>query len=115
MPLAQEAIKMNIPLALALEETKESFDEIRYRLLDERAWLTNRLQMNDVAERRETHPCPWEEEPRLQRNLETVEQALQRLESGQYGNCVQCGKTINLERLHALPTTTVCVSCKHAS
>ncbi|WP_256760266.1 TraR/DksA C4-type zinc finger protein [Cohnella sp. WQ 127256] len=41
--------------------------------------------------------------------LERVEAALERMESGEYGHCITCGKFIPIERLEALPTTTYCV------
>jgi len=44
--------------------------------------------------------------------LEEVEEALARLESGQYGNCKNCGKPIPEERLKAVPYTELCLACK---
>lgn len=41
--------------------------------------------------------------------------ALERLEAGTYGTCENCGKTIPIERLEALPTARLCVDCKQAS
>ena len=48
---------------------------------------------------------------RLQEKAEKLEQALQRLEEGNYGICERCGKRINPNRLAVLPDTTICVSC----
>jgi len=41
--------------------------------------------------------------------LERVEAALERMETGEYGHCVACGKFIPIERLEALPTAIYCV------
>ncbi|WP_439647958.1 TraR/DksA C4-type zinc finger protein [Cohnella mopanensis] len=41
--------------------------------------------------------------------LERVDAALSRMESGEYGHCVTCGKFIPIERLEALPTSIYCV------
>jgi DnaK suppressor protein len=41
--------------------------------------------------------------------LRQVEAALARIESGEYGKCEVDGKDIPLERLEAVPWTTVCV------
>jgi len=41
-----------------------------------------------------------------------IRQALQRIEVGTYGICDECGEDIAPARLHAFPTTTVCVYCK---
>src|SRR5690349_4400783 len=51
------------------------------------------------------------------RNRETlyikkVEEALKRIEEGTFGECEDCGEDIELRRLEARPTATLCVSCK---
>ena len=43
--------------------------------------------------------------------LEQINEALDRLENGQFGICQQCGTAISEERLKALPYTPLCVSC----
>lgn len=44
--------------------------------------------------------------------LRGIEQALQRLEAGDYGVCVDCGQEIAHARLAAAPTTLRCVECQ---
>lgn len=46
--------------------------------------------------------------------LELIELALERIEDGVYGTCVECGGTIPKTRLNALPYTPVCVKCASA-
>lgn len=41
-----------------------------------------------------------------------IEEALQRLEAGEYGICEECGEEIGIERLKARPVTTLCIECK---
>jgi RNA polymerase-binding protein DksA len=41
--------------------------------------------------------------------LREVEEALARIESGEYGTCRVCGKEIPVERLEAVPWTTLCI------
>jgi DnaK suppressor protein len=41
-----------------------------------------------------------------------IQEALQRLEAGEYGICEACGEDIGIERLKARPVTTLCISCK---
>jgi RNA polymerase-binding protein DksA len=41
--------------------------------------------------------------------LRQVEAALARIESGEYGKCEICGKEIPVERLEAVPWTTLCI------
>lgn len=38
--------------------------------------------------------------------------ALERIEAGSYGTCERCGQEIAPERLLAVPTTRLCMSCK---
>jgi DnaK suppressor protein len=41
-----------------------------------------------------------------------IQEALQRLDDGEYGICEECGEEIGIERLKARPVTTLCISCK---
>lgn len=41
-----------------------------------------------------------------------MQEALQRLENGEYGICEECGEMIGVERLKARPVTTLCIECK---
>lgn len=44
--------------------------------------------------------------------LQKLDEALEMIESGDYGVCRVCGQNINPERLEAVPTTNICVTCK---
>jgi DnaK suppressor protein len=44
--------------------------------------------------------------------LAAIDAALQRMEEGTYGKCVNCGKEIGEERLAALPWATLCIDCR---
>ena len=44
--------------------------------------------------------------------LTMIDDALERIEEGQYGICDQCGREINEERLEIMPSTTMCYQCK---
>ena len=41
-----------------------------------------------------------------------IQEALQRLDQGEFGICEQCGEEISIERLKARPVTTLCIECK---
>lgn len=41
-----------------------------------------------------------------------IQEALQRLENGDYGVCEECGEDIAIDRLKARPVTTLCIDCK---
>lgn len=44
--------------------------------------------------------------------LSRVNDALQRISEGEYGNCVQCNKPIAVARLKAIPYVETCVKCQ---
>jgi DnaK suppressor protein len=46
--------------------------------------------------------------------LEDVRAALARVEAGTYGTCSQCSADIPARRLEAMPTATLCITCKEA-
>jgi DnaK suppressor protein len=45
------------------------------------------------------------------RELGHIEEALQRLREGRYGDCDACDKPIPLGRLQAVPYATMCIAC----
>lgn len=44
--------------------------------------------------------------------LKSIEAALERVQSGEYGCCVECGDLINDKRLEAVPAAELCINCK---
>lgn len=46
-----------------------------------------------------------------QATLAEVDSALARIESGEYGACVECGHRIKKSRLNAIPYTHYCIDC----
>jgi DnaK suppressor protein len=51
---------------------------------------------------------------REKREIEAIDLALMRIETGSYGRCQGCGKDIPVARLQALPTATTCLACGEA-
>jgi DnaK suppressor protein len=49
---------------------------------------------------------------REQNYLYHLDLALERIEKGDFGNCVKCGKEIDAERLEAVPHVRLCLDCK---
>ena len=41
-----------------------------------------------------------------------IDRALARMDAGTYGECINCGKQIPLERLEALPQAVDCLDCR---
>jgi DnaK suppressor protein len=44
--------------------------------------------------------------------LQAIEDALKRIDAGNYGVCRDCGEPIASARLNAIPWTRVCITCK---
>jgi DnaK suppressor protein len=43
-----------------------------------------------------------------------IDEALRRIDRGEYGKCVVCGKQIGKARLEAVPHARMCIDCKSA-
>ncbi len=44
--------------------------------------------------------------------LSQIRLALERIDEGSYGECLQCGSTIGVKRLEAVPWTPYCIDCQ---
>jgi DnaK suppressor protein len=44
--------------------------------------------------------------------LEMVDEALERIEEGEYGTCVNCGQPVQEKRLEAVPWARYCIRCQ---
>lgn len=52
-------------------------------------------------------------EHKLEKNLQDVNEALKRIEKGEYGKCRYCGEKIDEKRLLARPVSGACIGCKN--
>lgn len=48
----------------------------------------------------------------LEKNLRDIDDALQAVDGGYYGECQMCGKSIDLQRLKVIPWAKYCYSCQ---
>lgn len=46
------------------------------------------------------------------RRLKEIEDALSRMERGEYGICLKCNKNIEVSRLRAIPYAKYCIKCQ---
>jgi DnaK suppressor protein len=51
-------------------------------------------------------------EEREREKLQSIDEAMNRMKTGSYGECEECGDDIEIERLMALPFTRLCLDCK---
>ena len=49
---------------------------------------------------------------REKQHLEAIEEALQRIETGEYGFCDECGAQIDQKRLIVIPLAQLCITCQ---
>ncbi|HRN69804.1 MAG TPA: TraR/DksA family transcriptional regulator, partial [Candidatus Woesebacteria bacterium] len=66
---------------------------------------------NDVREQ-EAHQRIEAEIETLQERKKNIEQALKRMEKGNYGYCKRCNKEIPEKRLQLVPEASYCVECE---
>jgi DnaK suppressor protein len=51
---------------------------------------------------------------RRRQHIIGIDAALERIRTGSYGDCFECGELINPKRLEADPVATLCISCAEA-
>ncbi len=105
-------------------------EEIRTRLLDRRRTLLAQvMRAEDDIRWFDSHVSPELEEEAQEENMSrllgrlddrgrteiaSIDDALVRIERGDYGRCEECDEEIPIERLEVLPNATCCVTCAEA-
>lgn len=95
-----------------LQSTIAHHDIGNSSLTEETGELMSSSSDNHLADTAsETYEREFDEglEEDAQAQLREVEAALQRIDDGTYGTCSSCGKPIPVERLEAVPWTTLCI------
>ena len=91
------------------DELSEDIDRTVHTMQDETA---NHPDPNDRASQETDMALELRSRDRERKLIKKIEEAIQTLESGDYGFCEQCGVEIGVQRLEARPTATLCVDCK---
>jgi RNA polymerase-binding protein DksA len=109
--IAQLAKKLNAQYQTLLEEVREelenSGDQHRIDLLNS--------EPGDIGdESLATALADFNTElmNRHIQEMQDIEAALQRIKSGEYGVCIECGDDVGLTRLQAYPTAKRCIVCQ---
>jgi len=104
---------------LATQELRERLQRTRAKLLhtvttthDELATLGTLDDSRDIAVAGVTASTLLRLENHERRELEEIEAALARLESGRFGICEGCRTNISVVRLRAMPTARLCLACQ---
>ncbi len=67
---------------------------------------------NDRASRETDISLELRSRDRESKLVKKIDEALERIDSGEYGYCEVCGVEIGVERLEARPTAELCIDCK---
>ena len=87
-------------------ETDETRDLRKPVLLDQQS--VGRLSRVDALQ---VQAMAMEVDRRRSSELKEISSALDRIASGEYGQCRVCGEHIDAARLDAIPTATACIEC----
>jgi DnaK suppressor protein len=132
---AQLPVKPPRPKRRPLPYSKDQIESLRKQLLEERARLLEELgELDQIAQSPSNssgseapgysiHPAEYATDLQTmdtalglrslaQKSLDEVQQALDGLESGDYGYCESCAKPIEFDRLMAKPSARLCISCR---
>jgi DnaK suppressor protein len=99
--------------------------EIKDRLLRERELIVAKLNGNDLSIDDSETPDPVDLAVRNysknvmlavseneSRQLALIDEAIQRVDDKEYGECQNCGKEVNPKRLNAIPWARYCLECQ---
>lgn len=91
------------------QELREEVDRTVNYMKDEAA---NFPDPADRASQEEEFSLELRTRDRERKLIKKIDEALERIEKGEYGYCDSCGVEINVKRLEARPTATLCIDCK---
>ena len=103
-----------------IDRFKSIFEEERKGLLYSQEVLNEdfNIQKDDLLDESDLTSSELEQSMRLRlRNRESlylkkITKALKRIDEGSFGECEECNEMIEMKRLEARPTTTLCLGCK---
>lgn len=84
-------------------------DKTIHHMQDEAA---NFADPNDRATQEEEFSLELRTRDRERKLMAKIDESLNRIDSGEYGVCEECGIDIGIERLKARPTAEMCIDCK---
>lgn len=67
---------------------------------------------NDRASQESDIALELRNRDRERKLIKKIDEAIGRINNGEYGYCDSCGVEIGLKRLEARPTATMCIDCK---
>ncbi|MEJ2391237.1 MAG: RNA polymerase-binding protein DksA [Gammaproteobacteria bacterium] len=96
-------------LRLWKQELMEEVDRTVHHMQDEAA---NFPDPNDRATQESEFTMELRTRDRERKLIKKIDESLEKIDSGEYGFCEECGIEIGVRRLEARPTATLCIDCK---
>jgi DnaK suppressor protein len=86
------------------------------RAEDDIRWLDSNVssELEEEAQEGNLSRLLGELDERGRAEIEAIDDALLRIERGDYGRCEECDEEIPVARLEVMPRTTLCVTCAEA-
>ncbi len=69
------------------------------------------VELEEQAHQEKLQQDITDQEKTIRDELYAVNMALQRIQAGSYGLCIECGRDISFERLKAVPWALTCIDC----
>lgn len=98
--------------AVLLAWKNELEEEIARTVQQMRDVPENPPDPNDRASQETDMSLELRSRDRERKLIKKIDEALERMETGDYGYCEVCGVEIGVERLEARPTAELCIDCK---
>src|SRR5437016_7205906 len=96
-----------------LEEYQKLIRSInRNRMAEEEIQLENTEDEGDLATISHNKELLYNLHESDFQRLKSIQEALKRMDRGEYGECVRCSEDINEKRLMAVPWATLCIQCQ---
>src|SRR2546421_4703958 len=96
-----------------LEEYQKLIRSInRNRMAEEEIKLENTEDEGDLATISHNKELLYNLHESDFQRLKSIQEALKRMDRGEYGECVRCSEDINEKRLMAVPWATLCIQCQ---
>src|ERR1700731_1430440 len=84
----------------------------RNRLAEEEITLENTEDEGDLATISHNKELLYNLHESDFQRLKSIQEALKRMDRGEFGECTRCGEDINEKRLMAVPWATMCITCQ---
>src|SRR5581483_5325763 len=91
---------------------KELRDELTRTVHQMRDEPDNPPDPNDRASQETDMSLELRSRDRERKLIKKIDEAIERIDTGDYGYCEVCGVEIGVERLEARPTAELCIDCK---